>query len=106
MFILDQKEHIEWPVVARAPVSGGTVREDRFTVRFSTGPVPEERDEMEFIRKVVVGWGDDIRFSEGEPFPFSPENLNRLLLFPFVRLAILNAYHKMMTGIPEEVEKN
>ncbi|WP_322994054.1 hypothetical protein [Castellaniella sp.] len=54
------------------------------------------RDPHYLLRRVVKGW-DDVT-DGGSPVPFTPENLNVALRFPWFPLAAYAAYRDLMSG--------
>ncbi len=91
----------DWPVKIPVPQDGGTVVVQDLTVRFRM--VPE--DELNLLgdgaagnkaslRAVVIGFG------KGVDEPFTAELFDQMLLKPYVRLALSNAYRDFCLGAP------
>lgn len=107
MFELDQSETFTWPVEAMVATSGGKFRKETFDAEFKRvgqerlGEIAKAvaRDEMgdrEVCKEVMTGWGGITQ--NGEPLPFSPGNLERVLDVPGLARAIARAFVNAHTG--------
>ena len=46
----------------------------------------------DFIKKILVGWGDDFVGEDDKPLPFNAENLAACLKISWWRTAVIDAY--------------
>ena len=87
-----------WPVTVDVPVDGGKVEKQEFSVKFrmltddevkvtDEQPVPGKA----LLRIAVVGLDGEVEFT--------PELLEKLISWPYVRLAMQNAYRQFAVGI-------
>lgn len=111
MFKIEDQETIEWPVVVNVPQNGGTFKKERFTVEFmmiSDSEILSIHEgggrDPEVLRKVVVGWGDDVFDRDGKPLPFTRESLELLINIRRNRDALISAYGEISKG--EAARKN
>jgi hypothetical protein len=115
-FVLQDDITFDWPVDVAIPTERvpGTHEQHRFTVKFRALPVEEARAlaaEVEstaatadregrqdaMLQKVVAGWSD-VLTPEGAEVPFTPAALERLVAWPWVRLALYRAYADAISG--------
>jgi hypothetical protein len=109
-FILTKKRVVEWPVTMAVPVSGGTTQDQECTATFEIIPQDEYntlmKDDLDFLNRVVVGFGDDIQDESGLPLPCTATNKKTLFASAgFVRLGFINAYHEASAGIASKNSK-
>lgn len=50
------------------------------------------------LKKVCLGWDQKLCDENGEPIPFSEEQLGLITQIPYVRNAMVNAYLDCSTG--------
>ena len=111
MFVLKKDPIVRWPIQIPQPTDDGNVNPIPVTVEYRL--LPQARyDELkgsdaELLREVVVGWNDDAFGQEDESgravaLPFSPEALNQLIEFAFVRTGLVQGYWQAVAGL----EKN
>lgn len=100
--LMQPMEPCEWPVTVPVPQHGGRVAKHRFTAHFAylpadeIGPASEAGDEA-FVARVLVGW-DGVQDEHGEPLPFSAEARAALIQIPYVRRALVMAWHEFIAG--------
>lgn len=89
VFRIAQKETYTWPVVVELPADGGKFQRHAFDVEFRRAPKAETDrilheaaegalTDEQLVARLVVGWSG-VEDVDGEPLPFSQENLARLL---------------------------
>lgn len=120
MFRVEDSHEFDWPVEINKPVGVDTKGGPRFethriAVTFLALPLdeaawavapledgedaPEPREPL--LQRVVRGWGG-VHDEEGEPLPFTPENLRRLTRIGYVGAAFTDAYFQALTGRAEK----
>jgi hypothetical protein len=109
-FQLTKTRVVTWPVILAMPVDGGKVQEHTCTAKFEIIPQDDYNslmtDDLKFLDRVVVGFGDDIKDEDGEPLTFNSENKRHLFASAgFVRLGFINAYHEASAGIASKNSK-
>lgn len=99
MFKLERERTVTWPVNIPVPKDGGTVERHRVNLTFRVLDADGQaellqaaRDDGETMAQVIVGWDETVCDQEGEPLPFSEENLRRLLKLVNARAAIVETY--------------
>ncbi|WP_417345699.1 hypothetical protein [Ferrimonas sp.] len=92
-----------WPCTIDVPADGGQMVETHITLDFRLPPA-EEHDQLlglgndrQFLTKVIQGWGN-IGGADGEPLPFSQDNLNAVLDQPFFCIGALAAFKDAYSG--------
>ena len=106
MFVLKQDYTYEWPVDVKVPAEGKH-QIQRFNGKFKV--LAQEEAEaivgrgaaavtMELLRKVFVGWGDEVTAEAGGPLAFNEANRDAMLSIPYVRIAIALAYYESILG--------
>lgn len=121
MFKLVTEIVAPWPVHIDVVREDGTIGRESFTARFARMPESEfealfapidapRGDELKahnrkMIDRIMRGW-EDVVDAEKKPIPFSPENVDRLLDFPNIGLALTVAYVGFHRAQPEAREKN
>lgn len=108
MFKLQTIESVRWPVEVRIPRDGGKATKATF---YCTFRVMEKRDideasrdsadDAEFLARVVTDW-EGVADENDSPLPFTPDNLARLTGRAYVRVAMLNAFHRAQLGATEK----
>lgn len=103
-FKLAKEITLSWPVRVNVPGDGGKVTRHTFDARFK---ILDQREydlalntsikDEEFIGKFLVGW-DGLLDDDGEAIEFSADMVNELCKYPFVRLALIEAYNNAATG--------
>jgi hypothetical protein len=109
-FKLTKTRVVEWPVTMDMPVSGGTTQAQECTATFEIIPQDEYnalmKDDLAFLNRVVIGFGNDIQDENGEPLPCNPTNKKALFASAgFVRMGFINAYHEASAGIEAKNSK-
>jgi hypothetical protein len=56
----------------------------------------EPEEEKAHLRRVFVGWGQDLVDQDNKPIPYSDEVREQLLGFPEIRRALMTAYQAAM----------
>ena len=64
---------------------------------------PPTIDDREFIDAWLCGFAEDVKEASGEPAPFTPDTVTRLLAKPGAKEAVLNAF---FSGYEESEAKN
>lgn len=96
-----------WPCVFNVPNSSGGVDEQTAHFVFEIHPDSEfskfkHLSDRDFLRKVVVGFGDDITDENGNKLEFSLEQLNHILEWDFYVLGLVGGYQKFKMGVAEK----
>lgn len=112
MFVLKTNPTVVWPVDIGMPVDGGKLQNIPVNITYKLIPQQEydrlKVSDFDLLREVVVGWGDEdfgVQSEDGktqEAMPYSPENLECLIAFPFVRSGLITGFWGAQAGI----EKN
>ncbi|MGQ8367139.1 hypothetical protein [Glaciecola sp. 1036] len=106
-FKLSTKKIITWPVTIKAPVDGGQTQEFTCSAEFEIIDQDEYNalinDDIAFLCRVVVGFGNDIAEEDGTPIPYNQKNKLRLFKAGgYIRLGFIDAYHRASAGIAEK----
>jgi hypothetical protein len=109
-FKLTTKRIVEWPVTMAMPVNGGTTQDQQCTATFEIIPQDEYnalmKNDIDFLNRVVVGFGDDIQDEDGNGLLCTTGNKKALFASAgFVRLGFINAYHEASAGIEAKNSK-
>lgn len=96
-----------WPCVFNVPSENGEIVEQTAHFVFELHPESEFSkfkmlSDRDFLRKVVVGFGDDITDEHGNKLEFSVEQLNHILEWDFYVLGLVSGYQKFKMGIAEK----
>lgn len=83
-----------------APVDSAAPDALRKLLKPAVAPTLSDR---EFIDFWLVGFADDVMDAEGNPLPFSPDNVTKLLDVPGAKIAVINAFFR---GYEEAETKN
>lgn len=100
--LIETDEPIQWPVTVHVPQHGGKTAKHKFTALFAylpaddIAPASEAGDEA-FLGRVLLGW-QGVQDEEGNPLPFSDEARDRLVRIPYVRRALILAWHEFIQG--------
>lgn len=115
-FILTDEHLYPWPVTIEVPDPDrpGEILEQKFTARFRAMPVDEAQaldDEIEalppkdrarrqddLLRRVLIGWGEDVVDDGGRQVPFTPEALERAIRHSWFRIGVYRAYRQSLQG--------
>ena len=92
-------------VEVRRPVDGG-FKDESLTVRFLALPVDRLEEfnlfttdgTTDYLKTIVVGWGDDYLGDDDKPIPFSDAERDELINDPPVRRALVETYAKALSG--------
>ena len=114
LFVLDEPATFDWPVKVPVPKDGKYLQAE-FTATFSNLVGPEfdaltgsdergmpRKTDAEVADAVLVGWGSDLRGTDGAPFAFTPDNKARMLANQRVRLAVVGTYLAAARGMAQE----
>ncbi len=121
MFKLVTEIVAPWPVSIDVVCEDGSVGSERLTARFVRmresefealfAPIEPMRGEelkahnRRMVDRIMRGW-DDVVGADGQALPYTSENVDRLLDFPNVGLALTVAYVGFHRAQPQEREKN
>ena len=125
MFDFQPNPPFTWPVKVRVPQKDGTYAEQVFTaewravnedeIRTAIADWQKAREEADALpegatrpklarnaaqvlfEKCLVGWQDDLR-ANGQPFPFTPANVELVALDPLVASALTLSYWDAVQG--------
>ena len=100
-FVLSADPQFTTTVDVTAPTIDGP-QEQSFTARFRARTIEElpNRSEFDaeatrqFLREVLVGWGEDLVDDKGGPIPFSEAMRDVLIDTAWVRLPLVRAYFR------------
>lgn len=53
--------------------------------------------DLDAVRAVIRGWGEDVVDADEQPLPFTPENLEEVLKHPRVQTALARAYKEAIS---------
>ena len=105
-FVLSATREVEWPVLIKVPVDGGTFQEHKITARFRLLN-DQEQDElikqhpndpdMALLKVAVIGL-KGVHDEGGKELPFSERLLADMLRWTFVRIAFVRAYNEARLG--------
>lgn len=108
MFKFARQREVMWPVTIRLPVDGG-VEEVEVGVRYRL-LTRDERKAMEslasdaeaeaFLMEHITGWDERWGDDEGNPLPFSRENLAAVLQQPPIERALTMGLIQASVGAP------
>ena len=110
-FALTTDYRYPWPVTIRKPdpKKPGKAIEQTFEMTFRQLPDAEAKEidaigaaaktpaelnahEHDLLRRVCVGWNDDVVDTDGEPVPFSAELFEQALQDVYFRIGVYQAY--------------
>lgn len=94
MFKLEKEPRFWWHVDIHMP-TGQTKTVIACELEFRAGPLPE--GEGDWLTRRVTGW-KDVGDQDGNPLPFTPENLASFLAIDYVRTSVANAYVRAVDG--------
>lgn len=105
MFVLTDDPTFAHKVKVMVPVDGGHLPQD-FTATFRVIPTEEAakydlsdgQSSKEFLRRVVVKFGDDLVGDDKQPLPYSDDLRDRLIGVPYVRQALARTYFAAIGG--------
>lgn len=109
MFIIKQSDTFKWPVTVVVPAENGGTSKNSFTAIFKRLPNEEvdalQKDviaglsDPDFARRVLVGWGEDVRFEkDGPPVEFCDTTRDQMLSIVGAAGAIVTAWSEGMNG--------
>lgn len=117
-FQLITERRFAWPVTVKVPstTTPGEHVEQRFTARFRAMPSDEGEAlldshrsdesgfgaahfEIDFIKRILVGWEDGVLDEVGNVAPFSEAVLDLAMSFPPFRAGVLAAYRAALNGV-------
>lgn len=120
-FILTKEHVYPWPVTINPPDpdNPGAVLEQKFNMTFRAMPRDEAKaldDEIsalpadkqldrsdDVLRRVCVGWDDQVVGDDGKPIAFSAELLEQALQFSWNRIGLYQAYRQSLQGRAAEL---
>ncbi|GAB0058050.1 hypothetical protein SIID45300_02390 [Candidatus Magnetaquicoccaceae bacterium FCR-1] len=102
MFQIAKDQTFSWTIDVTAPHQSNQQPAGQFTAHMRLLGIAETtrlagESDAAFINAIVTGW-DDVLDQEGQPMPFTPENLAVLIDMPNVRLALVRGYHTASSG--------
>lgn len=112
MFVVTKEHTFWWPVKVRIPDpdKAGELNEATFNMRFKAvakdrndeliaknGTLPNVDQTIAFIREAAIDWNDVVDGNK-EAVPFSQDALTDMLLYPWARDGIVNAYTAAISG--------
>lgn len=105
MFKFKKIKSVRWPVSVPVPVDGGKTEAAEFEAEFLYLDEPSLQrllidsagNNKEQLRKVVVGW-NGLLDENDEPLPFSQDNLEVVTDYPYIALAMIEAFGAMQRG--------
>lgn len=120
MFKLGGKPiRVLWPVIIEIPISDGKTASHKIQLKFEIQSIEEQakytpsldnltglfdpdggvRDlQLEWLKKVIVGWKDVQGPKAPKDLPFTEKNLENFLGIPYVRAPALAAYTECASG--------
>lgn len=70
-------------------------------IYYQDAPDPMNPSDAVLLERCVVGW-KDVNGADGEPLPFSPENLRALVGIPYIRGEAARTYIESMSGTQKD----
>jgi hypothetical protein len=111
-FKLVDNLQVDWPVKISQPINGGKTKTSTFTAVFKLlnedefqASAKKCKDDVALIAGYILDWRDLVG-PDDKPIPFTPENLKKLLAYPFIRNGIFTAYNAARAGIGDPETKN
>lgn len=111
-FQLSKTRQVNWPVTVDVPQDGGAVKPHLFNVVFDIMSQDEydtfmtEKSDIDFLMRVIVGFGDGLDNENGQPLAFSEANVEMLCKNAgFIRIGLINAYNEAFAGIASKNSK-
>lgn len=103
-FVISDKMTVEWPVDVQVPQNGGKTKTHTFTATFEILSQDEydraillSVKDHEFIAKIMVGF-EGLLDDNGHEIEYNDDNLYTICKYPFMRVAIIQAYNAASTG--------
>ena len=105
-FIIQTGEKkVKWPVRVHEPIDGGKTKEHEFEVTYGLltqaeydKAMQDKLPDHEFIKKILRGWSA-LTDEGGNEIPFNDANIELLASIPYIRRALISAYHEAVSGI-------
>lgn len=106
MFKFARKREVMWPVEIAVPVDGGTEKQEvgvRYRLltrdeRQAMEALPDDDSAMEFLVDHITGWDERWCDEDGNPLPFTAENLRAVLEHPYIERPISIGLLQASTG--------
>jgi hypothetical protein len=105
MFKLVNLKSVKWPVEVHTPRDGGETVKGTFNAEFRILDNDEFAaiydhggKDVDMIKKTCIGWDQKLCDENGDPIPFSEEQLDLVLNKPYVRNAFVTAYIDCSSG--------
>ncbi|SFK92021.1 hypothetical protein SAMN05216302_102112 [Nitrosomonas aestuarii] len=105
MFKVSKPQSVKWPVEVNTPRDGGGTTKGTFNVQFRildddefSGIYDRGGKDKDLLADVCVGWDQKLCDENGEPIPFSEEQLEALVKIPYIRTAMVSAYLDCSNG--------
>jgi len=109
MFKLVMERSVEWLVTINVPKDGGAVDKRKVHVTYKLPPTAKVEElqrnddgtpEKDWLLEVTTNWRDeDFQAEDGQPMPFSKENLMKVLAITYARAAFHVAFMEAAAGI-------
>lgn len=115
-FVLTREHIYPWPVTINPPdpENAGQVLEQKFNMTFRALPRDEAKRldaeiealpakeqaarQDDLLRKVCIGWDDDVVGDDKKPIPFSAAILEEVLIHSWNRIGLYRAYRESLQG--------
>ncbi|SFJ00259.1 hypothetical protein [Nitrosomonas sp. Nm34] len=105
MFKVEEQKSIKWPVNINIPKDGGGVKKATFTAEFElidqdefSAIYQDGGNDLDMLRRVLVGWGEDVVDEKGSPLPYGDETREKLIKKGYVRAGLVEAYMNCNNG--------
>lgn len=116
MLLKGVKDRIDVKVVAVVEVDNGEDIKVPFVVTYKKPTIKErqetarqvnegQKDDLDVVREYVLGWSE-IPTTTGDPYPFTPENLDEMLQQREYQDALVQGYREVAYGRKAVLIKN
>lgn len=115
-FRLTSDHTYPWPVIVSVPdpENAGAVIEQSFVMTFRAMPLDEahrldeeiealpakeqSRRQDDVLRRVAIGWDEDVVGDDGKPIPFNQVALDQAIQLSWFRIGCYRAYRESLMG--------